>query len=605
VTNSVLAWTPSEAQGPSTNSVVVAVSDGKVTVTSNFTVIVREVPDVPSNALVLGLRDLKVSVGGEVRVPVVVENFNRIDTLQFTLAWDPTVVSYKGVQGFGLPGMTEANFGILKDGQGRTNRVAVSWDDSNFVGVTRTNGSVILEVVLQAVGATGTTGALTFVAEPAPASATVDTTAVPLRTVNGSVTVQSRLSGLVEYYVSTAGRVPGVRVTLGGEGTGSVTTGSDGTYSVEAPGGAFTMTPTLETDAPLANGVTTADIAILRRHILGITPLDSAYKVLAGDVNASSSVTTADITLIRRLILGVSTNFASGLWRFVPSDEVFTNTLVPWSARRSRSYASMPSVTTGHDFKAIKMGDVNGSWKVPTTTGASAVRAKSRPKATLEVGAGREVGDGVRVHEVRLKGVRVLTSMQFTLAWDPAEAVYEGVEAGALKDLGLEHVGTDRSGQGLVAVSWDPANGVGRDLGGEAVVIGLRLRSKPGRTLSRLTVPERPTVLEVTEASVPVGVGVVGWEAGLTGAGSAVDAVGGVDGEARLRVLGPDGEGQVVLEVVAGEGQAVGVEWSADLRLWTPVWEGMGQGSGSPVRIEPQGQALTAARFWRVRVLSR
>jgi len=137
------------------------------------------------------------------------------------------------------------------------------------------------------------------------------------------------------------------------------------------------------------------------------------------------------------------------------------------------------------------------------------------------------------------------------------------------------------------------------------VVLGLRLRSKPGRTLSRLTVPESPTVLEVTEASVPVGVGVVGWEAGLTGAGSAVEAVGGMDGEARLRVLGPDGEGQVVLEVVAGEGQAVGVEWSADLRSWTTVWEGMGQGSGSPVRIEPQGQALTAARFWRVRALTR
>jgi len=415
------------------------------------------------------------------------------------------------------------------------------------------------------------------------------------------------LSGAIHSYANPSNALAGVSVRwVSGATLREATTGMDGRYRIDGlGGGAFTLTPVLETDTLPANGVTTADITLLRRHILGLAPLDSAHKVLAGDVNGTSSVTTADITLIRRLILGLSTNFSGGLWRFVPSDEVFTDAMSPWTARRSRSDTSMPAVATGHDFKAIKLGDVNGSWKAPTTTATSAVRAKSRPKASLEVGAGREVGAGVRVHEVRLKGVRVLTSMQFTLAWDPAEAVYEGVEAGALKDLGLEHVGTGRSGQGLVTVSWDPANGVGRDLAGEAVVLGLRLRSKPGRTLSRLTVPESPTVLEVTEASVPVGVGVVGWQAGEWAAVGAEKAVAGLEGEARLRVMGPDGDGQVVLEVEAGEGQAVGVEWSADLRSWTPVWEGVGLGSGSPVRMDVRGQAASGARFWRVQVLDR
>jgi hypothetical protein len=606
VTNGVLAWTPTEAQGPSTNLIVVSVSDGVASVTNSFTVFVREVIDPqPNEQVTLALKSLTAAAGADVRVPVIVENFERIDTLQFTLAWDPQVLAFKALERFGLPILTEANFAMLKDSQGRTNRIAFSWDDSNFVGVTRTNGASIFEVVFQAVGASGATSAITFVAEPTGAAATVNAVTVPLTTQNGSVTVQSRMSGVVDYYASTGGRVPGVTVTMAGAVSGAITTGADGAYSTEMPGGVFTVTPTLETDTPTANGVTTADITLLRRHILGITLLDSAHKVLAGDVNGSSSVTTADITLIRRLILGVSTNFTGGLWRFVPSDEVFTNAMSPWTARRNRSYAAAPSVMTGHDFKAIKLGDVNGSWKAPTTSGASTIRAKSKPKAHLAVGAGRDLGDGVTVHPVTLRGVRSLTSMQFTLAWDPAEAGFEGLETGALKDVGPENLGTSRAGQGLVSVSWDPANGVGRDLGGEAVVLGLRLRCKPGRTLSRLTVPESPTVLEVTEASVPVEVGVSGWDAGLSGVGSAVDAAGGLDGEARLRVLGPDGEGQVVLEVVATEGQAVGVEWSADLRSWTTVWEGLGQGSGSPVRIEPQGQALTSARFWRLRALTR
>ena len=85
--------------------------------------------------------------------------------------------------------------------------------------------------------------------------------------------------------------------------------------------------------------------------------------------------------------------------------------------------------------------------------------------------------------------------LQFTLAWDPAEAGFAGIEAGALKDLGPENLGTLRAGQGLVSVSWDPANGVAWDLGGEAIVLGLKLKAQQRRSLSRLTVPERPTAL--------------------------------------------------------------------------------------------------------------
>jgi hypothetical protein len=47
VTNGVFAWTPSEVQGPSTNTVAVAVSDGVVTTTNLFAVTVREVNTPP------------------------------------------------------------------------------------------------------------------------------------------------------------------------------------------------------------------------------------------------------------------------------------------------------------------------------------------------------------------------------------------------------------------------------------------------------------------------------------------------------------------------------------------------------------------------------
>ncbi len=50
VTNGVLAWTPTEAQGPSTNVVTVSVSDGVVSVTNSFNLVVLEVNRLPSLA---------------------------------------------------------------------------------------------------------------------------------------------------------------------------------------------------------------------------------------------------------------------------------------------------------------------------------------------------------------------------------------------------------------------------------------------------------------------------------------------------------------------------------------------------------------------------
>ena len=50
VTNGVLAWTPTEVQGPSTNSVVVTVSDGVGTTTNTFAITVREVNVLPTLA---------------------------------------------------------------------------------------------------------------------------------------------------------------------------------------------------------------------------------------------------------------------------------------------------------------------------------------------------------------------------------------------------------------------------------------------------------------------------------------------------------------------------------------------------------------------------
>lgn len=110
-----------------------------------------------------------------------------------------------------------------------------------------------------------------------------------------------------------------------------------------------------------SNGVSTFDIVLISRHIIGMNPLDSPYKILAADVNRSNTVTTLDIVKIRRLILGIDDRFPeSTSWRFVPADHVFTNPSQPFADPIPEELIfTLTDVNTTFNFVGIKVGDVN------------------------------------------------------------------------------------------------------------------------------------------------------------------------------------------------------------------------------------------------------
>jgi hypothetical protein len=67
-------------------------------------------------------------------------------------------------------------------------------------------------------------------------------------------------------------------------------------------GGAYEITPSKDDDA--LNGITTADIILIQKHILGLQTLDSPYKLIAADVNHDEKIGGNDIINIRKLLLG-------------------------------------------------------------------------------------------------------------------------------------------------------------------------------------------------------------------------------------------------------------------------------------------------------------
>ncbi len=67
------------------------------------------------------------------------------------------------------------------------------------------------------------------------------------------------------------------------------------------------------------NGVSTFDLVLINRHVLGTTPFVSPFQIIAADANNSGSVTTFDIVELQRLILGKYQELPIGIsWRYVP-----------------------------------------------------------------------------------------------------------------------------------------------------------------------------------------------------------------------------------------------------------------------------------------------
>ncbi|HRI59354.1 MAG TPA: T9SS type A sorting domain-containing protein, partial [Saprospiraceae bacterium] len=124
----------------------------------------------------------------------------------------------------------------------------------------------------------------------------------------------------------------------------------------------YTVTPTKD-DNPL-NGVSTYDLVLMSKHILGLQPFDSPFKMIAADANSSGSITTFDVVELRKLILGIYDELPNNTsWRFVEKGYTFPNPANPFQASfpETKSVAGINASAMAEDFVAVKVGDVNNT----------------------------------------------------------------------------------------------------------------------------------------------------------------------------------------------------------------------------------------------------
>ena len=84
------------------------------------------------------------------------------------------------------------------------------------------------------------------------------------------------------------------------------------------------------------NGVSTKDIVLLQKYLLGKSDINSPYKMIAADVNNTGSITTSDISELRKLVLGKIDEFRKvPSWKFMEKSFKFSDEKDPFIDIRS------------------------------------------------------------------------------------------------------------------------------------------------------------------------------------------------------------------------------------------------------------------------------
>ncbi|MFT5382739.1 MAG: hypothetical protein ACI81W_000128, partial [Saprospiraceae bacterium] len=130
----------------------------EVTQTVNGALETATLAKIPGLVEVIGAGVLTVNIGtltgctgDTVCIPMTVQNYNEILSMQYDVSWNDTELDYINVQGFGLGGLTPSNFNPIG-----TSRLRMSWLDPLLSPQTLADNDTLYSMCFEILSANGT-----------------------------------------------------------------------------------------------------------------------------------------------------------------------------------------------------------------------------------------------------------------------------------------------------------------------------------------------------------------------------------------------------------------------------------------------------------------
>ena len=215
-------------------------------------------------------------------------------------------------------------------------------------------------------------------------------------------------------------------------------------------GGSYDITVVKNDD--IDNGVTTLDLVLIQKHILGLIIFKSPYQIIASDINNSSTITASDLIAMRKVILGISDQFPGGQksWRFSDRKEQFIDALHPFPFKEMISLDGLDSNSGHEDFMGIKIGDVNHSVSMNENKDA-----KVRNNSMLVLSVDNINLESKRDYAINITAANYqdIIATQFTMNYDNEFLKIVNIESGEIQISESNYAINEDSG--TITFSWD------------------------------------------------------------------------------------------------------------------------------------------------------
>ncbi len=227
-------------------------------------------------------------------------------------------------------------------------------------------------------------------------------------------------------------------------------------FSLTGTNGAYYFDTPLETDYmlkpekedKLLEGVTTFDLILLKKHILGKRKIESPYELIAADVNNSGTITAFDLIALRRAILYMDDQFPNNTsWRFIRSDQDLTAINPLEEAIKEEAYLGALNGDVLVDFIAVKIGDLNG-----TTNNIQEASVRSATNLMLNV-MDETVKAGETYDITFTTRQKELAGIQFTLDYNTDAFTFVNNKRNTI--IQSDNIGLKYVDKGMLTFSWD------------------------------------------------------------------------------------------------------------------------------------------------------
>jgi hypothetical protein len=284
-------------------------------------------------------------------------------------------------------------------------------------------------------------------------------------------------------------------------------TTSDGSYSFASiPMSAGQSIRALRDDNPM-NGVSTLDLVLIQKHILGTESLKSPYRMIAADVDNNNDITAIDLLELRKLILGLYDKLPNNTsWKFVPKSYTFSDPTNPWGYPQEDVLSDMKENMV-RDFVGVKIGDINGS-ALPHSLMGTEIRSGENGLVFEIKDQVFKAGDKVTV-EFKSPNFKGVTGFQGTMSIGNKQLVLDNLNrqssiVQSSINFTENNLGRRWEQEGMITMSWN--TNISMDIKDDAVLFTMNFTAQhAGRLSDVLRIGSQHTIAESYEGKGELG----------------------------------------------------------------------------------------------------